>query len=185
MIKNATGIIGRDAGGMLKCLVMLVSMVEPWWTEKVWSCAKQRVIMIEQQNIGSMLRMILAFSTCVTLHSFHGFDASCFSSCTSDFLWIAALSKNLCRRMLKLNACTYISLTLVTSEIEPENISMRLILYFHCSFFVLFNLIQFHRIFRKGKVSVANSCYVDLENGSQVFKTNSLINAKNDQSLKY
>ena len=42
MIKKPTGMIGRDAGGMLKCFMISVSMVEPCWTEKVWSCAKQK-----------------------------------------------------------------------------------------------------------------------------------------------
>lgn len=102
MIKKTMGMIGRDAGGMLKFLVMLVSMVKPCWTEKVWSCARQRVIIIEQQNIGSMLRMILAFSTWVTLQSCHGLVSSGLSDCSSEFLWMAALSKNLCKRNFNL-----------------------------------------------------------------------------------
>ncbi|KAK7273232.1 hypothetical protein RIF29_14281 [Crotalaria pallida] len=53
---------------ILTCPLLFFSLVE-----KVWSCAKQRVIIIEQQNIGSMPRIILPFSTCVTVQSFHGF----------------------------------------------------------------------------------------------------------------
>lgn len=35
IIKKANGMMGREAGGMWKELVMLVSMVWPCWMEKV------------------------------------------------------------------------------------------------------------------------------------------------------
>ena len=45
-------------------------------------------MMMVQPKIGSMPRRVLAFSTCVTLHSLHGLSMS--------FGWIiAALSNNL------------------------------------------------------------------------------------------
>jgi len=61
---------------------------KPCWIEKVWSCAKQRIIIIEQQNISSILEMILAFSTFVTLHSFHGFGVFSFPACTHTSICI-------------------------------------------------------------------------------------------------
>ena len=54
-------------------------------------------MIIVQQNIGSTPRITLAFSTCVTLHSFHGFGASSFPYFPIDVDWMAALSKNLHR----------------------------------------------------------------------------------------
>lgn len=37
MIMKINGMIGNEAGGMSKDLVMLVSMERPCWMEKVWS----------------------------------------------------------------------------------------------------------------------------------------------------
>lgn len=48
-----------------------------------------------QQKIGIMPRMIFAFSTCVTLQSFHGFRASGLSKFRVAVVWIAALSRYL------------------------------------------------------------------------------------------
>lgn len=52
-------------------------------------------MMTVQQNMGTMPRRVLAFSTCVNLHSFHGFGVSGLSVSLVDVGWIAALSKNL------------------------------------------------------------------------------------------
>lgn len=88
--------MGRDAGGIWVWRVMRVSMVEPCWTENVWSCAKHVLMMMALQKIGSMPRMIFAFSTWVTLQSFHGLGACGLdgSNCGAA-VWIAALSRNL------------------------------------------------------------------------------------------
>lgn len=47
--------------------------------------------MIVQQNTGTMFSRIFAFSTCVTVQSFHGLG---FSDSSGDE-WMAALSKKL------------------------------------------------------------------------------------------
>ena len=73
MIMNTIGRMGSEAGGILNKVPTFVSMVRPCSMEKVWSWARQRVIMMVQQKIGTMPNMIFAFSTWVTLLSFHGF----------------------------------------------------------------------------------------------------------------
>jgi hypothetical protein len=145
MIKNAIGMIGSDAGGMWKCLVILVSIVKPCWTEKVWSCAKQSVIMTVQQNMGIILRIILAFSTCVTLQSFHGLRFFCFSDCaSSDFLSMAALSKNLCKKMHQFRTrwawisilwCQQVVFNLFLQAIQ-YNLWMQIIAYMETVYFI-------------------------------------------------
>lgn len=101
MMRKPIGMMGREAGGMEKELAMRVSMVRPCWMEKVWSWARHRVMMMVQQKIGIIPRMIFAFSTWVTLQSLQAFgedsDDVPFSSL------IAALSRNLYIYMIQVN----------------------------------------------------------------------------------
>lgn len=52
-------------------------------------------MMMVQQKIGTMPAMIFAFSTWVTLQSFHGFGVSGLSEFPRRVVWMAALSRNL------------------------------------------------------------------------------------------
>lgn len=91
--------MGKEAGGTVKKPTTVTSIVVPCWIEKVWSWARQRVMIMVQQEMGTIPSMILAFSTCVTLQSFHGLIGprlcDLIPFCFRGTSRIAALSRNL------------------------------------------------------------------------------------------
>jgi len=84
-----------------------------------------------QLKTGNMLSKIFAFSTCVTLHSFHGFGAS--ENFSVD-VWIAALSRNLNKQVFMSKIHIWIQFSsnklyfgqylFIESEILPQSISV-------------------------------------------------------------
>jgi len=84
-----------------------------------------------QLKTGNMLSKIFAFSTCVTLHSFHGFGAP---EKFSEDAWIAALSRNLNKQIFMSKIHIWIQFSsnklyfdqylFIESEILPQSISV-------------------------------------------------------------
>nr|GLL30313.1 Os04g0597816 [Ipomoea trifida] len=99
MMRKRMGRKGNEEGRMWKDLMMFKSIVEPCWIEKVWSWARQTVIITVHKNTGMRLTKIFAFSTCVTLQTLQGFGSS------SQDVWIAALTTG----RLKLKVSWYLN----------------------------------------------------------------------------
>lgn len=80
--------MGTDGAGILMEPIWRSMTEAPCWTEKVWSWAMHVFMRIVLANIGSILVKTFTSSTCVTVHTSHGFGSEFWGT-------MAALSRSL------------------------------------------------------------------------------------------